>query len=218
MQVQATRRRFRLYREEEEAYRTRRFEQCGRSQALLWRSLSSTLRRNCDVNASTSHTADGFAVYFSKKIDDIRRATANLPAPEIVCRTSSTLSSFRSCTPAEIRRIVMTSPIKSCSLDPVPTFLVREFIDLLLPYITSMVSASLAAGLLPDSQKHAIVSPLLKKPGLDVAGMANYRPVSNLTFVSKVTERAVASQLNEYLAANDLLPRYQSAYRKRHLL
>ena len=46
--------------------------------------------------------------------------------------------------------------------------------------------------------------------------MANYRPVSNLTFVSKVTERAVASQLNEYLVANDLLPRYQSAYRKRH--
>jgi len=60
------------------------------------------------------------------------------------------------------------------------------------------------------------VSPLPKKPGLGVAGMANYRPVSNLTFVSKVTERAVASQLNEYLAANDLLPRYQSAYRKRH--
>ena len=46
--------------------------------------------------------------------------------------------------------------------------------------------------------------------------MANYRPVSNLTFVSQVTERAVASQLNEYLVANDLLPRYQSAYRKRY--
>jgi len=93
---------------------------------------------------------------------------------------------------------------------------VREFIDLLLPYITSMVNASLADGCLPDSQKRAIVSPMLKKPGLDAAEMANYRPVSNLTFVSKVTERAVASQLNEYLVANDLLPRYQSAYRKRH--
>ena len=75
-----------------------------------------------------------------------------------------------------------------------------------------MVNASLAAGLLPDSQKHAIVSPLLKKPGLHVADMAKYRPVSNLTYVSKVTERAVVSQLNEYLAANDLLPRYHSAY------
>jgi len=54
------------------------------------------------------------------------------------------------------------------------------------------------------------VSPLLKKPGLHVGNVANYCPVSNLTFVSKVTERAVASQLNEYIAVNDLLPRYQS--------
>ena len=83
------------------------------------------------------------------------------------------------------------------------------------PDSTSMVSASLADRLLPDSQKHAIVSPLPKKT-LDVAYMANYRPVSNLTFVSKVIERAVASQLNEYLVANYLLPRYQSAYRKKH--
>jgi len=45
--------------------------------------------------------------------------------------------------------------------------------------------------------------------------MANYRPVFNLTFVSKVTEQTVASQ-NEYLVANDLSPRYLSAYRKRH--
>jgi len=50
-------------------------------------------------------------------------------------------------------------------------------------------------------------SALLKKPGLDAANMANYRPVSHLSFISKVVERAVAIQLNEYLAANDLLPR-----------
>jgi len=62
------------------------------------------------------------------------------------------------------------------------------------------------------SQRHVIVTPLLKKPGLDAANMANYRPVSNLSFISKVVERAVAIQLNEYLVANNLLPRYQSAY------
>jgi len=40
--------------------------------------------------------------------------------------------------------------------------------------------------------------------------------MSNLRFVSKVAERAVAIQLNEYLNANDLLPRNQSAYQKQH--
>ena len=110
----------------------------------------------------------------------------------------------------------MKSPLKSCSLDPVPTFLVREFIDTLLPYLTCMVNASLTQGRLPETQKHAIVSPLLKKPGLDMTEMNNFRPVSNLSFMSKVVERAVAKQLNDFLADNDLLPRYQSAYRKRH--
>ena len=70
-------------------------------------------------------------------------------------------------------------------------------------------------GSLP-SQKYAIVSPLLKKPFLDPAELRNYRPVSNLTFTSKVIERIVASQLTRYLQSNDLMPRMQSGYRKYH--
>jgi len=46
--------------------------------------------------------------------------------------------------------------------------------------------------------------------------MSNYRPVSNLSFMSKVVERVVTEQLNEYLLTNDLMPRYQSTYRKNH--
>ena len=110
----------------------------------------------------------------------------------------------------------MSSPIKSCSLDPVPTFLLREFVDPLLPYTTRMVNASLEEGRLPISQRNAIVTPLLKRPGLDTADMSNYRPVSNHGFMSKVVERAVAIRLNDYLVGNDLLPRHQSAYRKKH--
>jgi len=55
--------------------------------------------------------------------------------------------------------------------------------------ITRLVNTSLLAGRLPASQRHAIVTSLLKKPGLDAANMANYRPVSNLSFISKVVER-----------------------------
>jgi len=108
----------------------------------------------------------------------------------------------------------MAASLKSCSLDSVPTFLVRELIDVLLPYITLMVNASLAHGRQPASQKRAIVTSLLKKPGLESTDMNNFRLVSNVSFVSKVVERAVASQLNDYLAHNDLLPRCQSPYRK----
>ena len=94
--------------------------------------------------------------------------------------------------------------------------LLREFIDLLLPFVTRIVNASLLKGRLPDSQKHAIVKPLLIKPGFDTADMSNYRPVSTPSFISKLIERVVANQLNEYLTANNLLPRFQSGYRKGH--
>jgi len=65
---------------------------------------------------------------------------------------------------------------------------------------------------MPDPQIHAVVSPLLKKSGLDASDMANFRPVSNLTFLLKVVETVVARQLNDYLAANDLLPRKLLCY------
>jgi len=108
----------------------------------------------------------------------------------------------------------MSSPVKSCTLDPVPTFLLREYIDLQLPYLTDMVNASLAEGKFSASEKRAIISPRLKNSGLDTADLTNFRPVSNLTFMSKVVERDVANQLHNYLATNGLYN--QSAYRKKY--
>jgi len=70
-----------------------------------------------------------------------------------------------------------------------------------------MVNASLAQGRLPPSERDAIVTTLLKKPGLDVSDMSSYTPVSNLGFMSKVAERAVTAQLNDYLLTNNLMPR-----------
>jgi len=157
-----------------------------------------------------------FASFFSHKVDDIRADTAATPPPVITDTAPSSLPSFRPVTVSDVRLIIMSSPVKSCSLDPWPTFLICDYVDLLTPYVTSMVNISLSHGHLPESQNHAIVSPLLKKAGLDTADMANFRPVSNLTFLSKVVERVVALQLNDYLTATNLLPRCQSAYRRHH--
>ena len=57
-----------------------------------------------------------------------------------------------------------------------------------------------------------IVYPGLKKPSLDPDDLANYRPISNLSFVSKLLERAVHAQMLIYLNDNELLPSGQSAY------
>jgi hypothetical protein len=60
------------------------------------------------------------------------------------------------------------------------------------------------------------VKPLLKKPSLDPNHLKNYRPVSNLSFMSKVLEKVVLRQLQSYLTAHDLICHSQSAYRPSH--
>ena len=115
-----------------------------------------------------------------------------------------------------MRKVIGGAALKSCELDPAPTFLIKEFLEILLPYLTRLCNASLHEGPLPSSQTTAIVTPALKKPSLDPSDMKNYRPISNLSFMSKVVERIVVRQLSEYFTANRLLPKFQSGFRRHH--
>ena len=69
---------------------------------------------------------------------------------------------------------------------------------------------------MPDIFKAAYVTPLLKKSDLDPADVKSYRPISNLSVLSKLLECIVAQQLLDYLRAHKLLPDLQSAYRAHH--
>ena len=116
----------------------------------------------------------------------------------------------------QVTKIIQDSPTKSCSLDPWPTFLVLEFLDILITPITSIINASLAQGTCPNFFKQAHVTPILKKSSLDKEVLKNYRPVSNLNFISKILERVVAAQLQTHLDEAGLMTAFQSAYRKHH--
>ena len=72
----------------------------------------------------------------------------------------------------------------------------------------------LLCGIFPTSQKCASVTPALKKVTLDPFDLGNYRPISNLTFVSKLLEHAAHEQIVGYASENQLLPDTQSAYQK----
>ena len=89
------------------------------------------------------------------------------------------------------------------------TSLVINCIDVLLPVITKIINLSLESGSFASNWKCALVNPLLKKTGLDLV-FKNYRPVSNVQYVSKLTERAVFNQLHEHMMANDIYPFSQS--------
>ena len=90
--------------------------------------------------------------------------------------------------------------------------------DELLLVITLIINSSLQSGHFPEVWKKAIVTPLLKKCGSDSSNFKNLRSVSNLSYISKLTESAVADQIQSHLAKNNLYPVrvFQSSYRKFH--
>ena len=97
-----------------------------------------------------------------------------------------------------------------------PTLLLMEHIDVLLPAISNIVNLSLTSGVVPAQLKVAQVTPLLKKLSLNPEDLKNFRPVSNLHFLSKIVEKAVAAQLSKHFQENALHEPFQSAYRTSH--
>ena len=123
---------------------------------------------------------------------------------------------FSPVTESELKTIILKSKPTSCSLDPIPTPLFLQFLDDLLPTLTVIINSSLSSGIFPSSLKTAVVKPLLKKQSLDPNNLKNYRPVSNLSFFSKILEKVVLQQLLTYLNDYDLFSPSQSAYRPHH--
>ena len=80
-------------------------------------------------------------------------------------------------------------PSKSCSLDSLPTWLVKDNLEILLPIFTRIVNCSLMS-IFPNALKQSIITPVIKKPNLDNNMLKNYRLVGNMKFMSKVIEKA----------------------------
>ena len=104
----------------------------------------------------------------------------------------------------EVSKLIKGSASKSCELDPIPTQLLKDNIQSLITPIKEIVNMSLTSGVFPTKFKEALVFPLLKKSKLDPNVLKNYRPVSNLSFISKITEKAVAARFNKHLSENGL--------------
>ena len=100
----------------------------------------------------------------------------------------------------------------SCELDPIPSRLVIECLDSILPSLTDLFNSSLACGIFQQCIKSALVTPILKKRCLYHNDLNNYRPVSNLCFIAKILEKLVLSQVSAYLNSHNHYNTCQSAY------
>src|SRR6218665_3018848 len=198
----------------------------------LWKTVNNLLHRGNSnpLPDSIPHAsiADTFASFFTNKVSSLRLSLQTLlptstqydyplaDKNDSILPPAASFNLFELATEAEITTLIHASQNKQCDLDPIPTSLLKECADLLVPTINNIINLSLSTGTFPMQFKDSVIKPLLKKPSLDKALLSNYRPISNLSFLSKLSERVVLSRLKGYLTSNNLLNPNQSAYTKHH--
>ncbi len=212
-----------LLKQAKASYYRSKITDCGSNTKELFKVVNTLLGKERVASLPkrpVSQLVEDFGDFFIKKVKDIKASIQSLdnatvpPISPITPQHHTT--AFQPATEQEVRRIILSSQSKQCSLDPLPTKLLKACIDPLLPIITQIINASLTSGEFPQVYKSALVTPLLKKTTLDPDILKHYRPVSNLAFVSKILEKVVASRLQHHLDINQLHEPFQSAYRKGH--
>ena len=143
-------------------------------------------------------------------------ASEHVTSTLVTGTTAATFSSFEKVSQLTVKECILNSAPKSCELDPIPSKLIIECLDSILPSLIDLFNSSLASGIFPQCFKSALVTPILKKKCLDHNDLNNYRPVSNLCFIAKILEKLVLSQVSSYLNSHNLYNTFQSAYRPGH--
>ena len=163
-------------------------------------------------NVSDETLVNDFANFFMDKIqkicDELQQYDKYTPTRNT---NVNILSSFREMTKDEVIKIIGKMLPKSCELDAIPSSLLKRLVTDLAPTVTKLVNTSLTTGRFASNWKTLIIRPLLKKLGLKLL-LANYRPVSYLSFISKLVEKCALKQFIQHCDDQNLIPDYQSEY------
>ena len=170
----------------------------------------------CDSN---KQLANAFCDFFINKICRIREELdiINQPHNEIdssICVKK--LDHFATLTECELGSLINSLKSSSCELDSCPSWLLKQHVAVVLPHLLRIINISLLTGNVPKTFKHGLLKPLLTKPSLDSEMLKNYRPITNIPFLSKILKKVVAKQLTNHMSKYGLHDCFQSAYRPGH--
>ena len=221
-----------LLKEGKSAFLTDFISQNSDNQGKLFRAVKNLLVKTKSLCFSDytdkSALANDIGKYFVQKISRLREELdqgyvlndQSYVLDDSVVNSDSTIppiriEAFELLAEDDVRVLIANSRSTSCCLDPIPTHLLKSCSESLISVITNIINSSLESGIFPDCWKEAVVTPLLKKPGL-VSLFKNLRPVTNLAYISKLTERAVFNQIYDHLVRSGLYPQLQSPYHRYH--
>ena len=163
--------------------------------------------------------ATKFNNYFIDKIEKIRSSFVKESykpyGTGIDTYNGRVLSEFQPISAEEVRKIILSKPIKTSQQDALPAKLFKPCVDELLPALTYLVNLSLTSGSM-DGLKDSVITPILKNGGLDPEVLKSYRPVCNTLFLSKIIERAALVQSIKHMDFIKAHIPNQSGYKPKH--
>ncbi len=149
-----------------------------------------------DLNIPSQLNSNDLMNLFTDKIDNIRNTITNIDSTASSTSASfiapkENLLCFITIGQNELNKLITASKPTTCLLDPVPTKLLKELLPVKEKTLLNIINSSLSFGHVPKAFKLVVIKPLIKKPKLDPCELANYRPISNLPFTSKIFEKVV---------------------------
>ena len=216
-----------LVKQKRKAHTQALVDQCQGNQKQLFKTIPKLLGKQKekilpDHKGNPKQLADDFNSFYIKKVENIRdgfeeiksnievQLSSSMPLTE----SSTELHEFHPATKQEITEIINNMILKTSPADPVPASVLNHIISDMIPHILTLVNKSLSTGSV-DGLKESVITPILKKH-LDSSELKNYRPISNIEFLSKIIEKVVLRRLNYHMNANNLHTPEQFGYKKGH--
>ena len=179
-------------------YYTSHIQENSSNQRKLFQSMKVLLCDTRDVSfppGDPDQLANNFGNFFVQKIERIDRSLADLSAQsqspphtdEHTACAHGRFTSFKSLMQDQVHKFIDKAPKKSCQPDLVPTSIVVQSLDILLPVITKLLNLSFEIGQFAGTWKEALVLPSLKKHNLGIA-YKNFCPVGNIAYTSKLSK------------------------------
>lgn len=172
-----------------------------------------TTDTSAPLPTSLKDPAESFASFFSDKVTAIVDSFPPIQRTEYIPSFDDLqFNIFDQITAVDLNKM----SIKCSSADPAPTNFVRKVLPSLVPTMVEMINSSFTTGVFPNALKDATLIPIIKDKKADVNQLKNYRPISLLSYISKVLEGLAAKQLSNYIVGHNLGNLRQSAYKTGH--
>ena len=173
-----------------------------------------TLNINNNTVTDSKQIANAFNNFFVSIGPQLARGLAGDTNPLLYVKHINNSMVMLDVTSMEVENVINSLKNASPGPDEFPAFVGKECLDSIIEPLTHLINISFRSGVFPSELKLAKVVPIFKSG--DSSSVNNYRPISVLSFFSKVFERVVYNRVLDFLCKNNVLYDYQFGFRQKH--